>query len=362
MSAATLDAEPNVQSSQDTSVPAEAAPGCPKCGNLDSWGHCSWCPNCGYYPRLGTSVGVADWKETDRAAGDGATLVERLSRVPSWAQWMAAGMLAVFVGNLLASLVLPARGPLRAWASLLELVVGAALFLGAHSRAFVAALLKDARFAPLDFLMRPGEIWRHTFMQLPESAKRVWLAAWALTSIVCAMGVIGGLRYSALVDDWGFRQRATPKLAQKVTVAMQKAEEKSMEEALRDGAANVDVNDHKGDEKESKLKMLTAECVIIGYTQRPNEKQFAELIVASVVGEQLRYVGMVSTGIPEDVREEINSRLKQLPAVQPVVPCSITGKWVQPKLTCSVAFKSWSSDGYFQQPTFDKILAEVQSQ
>jgi ATP-dependent DNA ligase len=76
----------------------------------------------------------------------------------------------------------------------------------------------------------------------------------------------------------------------------------------------------------------------------------------------LRYVGMVSTGIPEDVREEINSRLKQLPAVQPVVPCSITGKWVQPKLTCSVAFKSWSSDGYFQQPTFDKILAEVQSQ
>ena len=33
--------------------------GCPKCGSLESWGRASWCPQCGFYPRLETSVGDA---------------------------------------------------------------------------------------------------------------------------------------------------------------------------------------------------------------------------------------------------------------------------------------------------------------
>lgn len=360
--AATLDAEPksNGQAAATVAKSADGAvAGCPKCGNQEPWGHGSWCPKCGYYPRLGTSVAVEAEPDWNAVSTDQLPLAERLARIPYWARMLAAGMLVVFVFNLAASLCLPAKGPARAWFSLIELIAGSMVFFAAHGRAFMTAIMKDSRFAPPDFLLKPGEIWRYTFHALPGSARLIWTGAWGLTAVVCALAVVGGLRYSALVDDWGFRKRAPQSLAQKIiAITKEQAKDMSMEDALKE-TTNVDASDADGQNKDHDVEMLSAECVIIGYTQRPGEEEFAELILASLVNQELLYVGTVSTGISDESRKELNLRLKELRTMKPVVKCSRAGKWVQPKLTCNVSFKSWGTNHQMQQPEFKDLMSDV---
>ena len=63
---------------------AQSADACPNCGSPESWGGASWCPKCGFYPKLNKCVGGG----ADESAADQepATLIDVL---PPWTWFLA---------------------------------------------------------------------------------------------------------------------------------------------------------------------------------------------------------------------------------------------------------------------------------
>src|SRR5579872_3124978 len=81
-----------------------AAPkACPQCGSTEPWGFASWCPECGYYPKLSQAIddradATANSEETQRTAvvvPD--TYLGMLKALPAWLQILCGGIMGIFV-------------------------------------------------------------------------------------------------------------------------------------------------------------------------------------------------------------------------------------------------------------------------
>lgn len=337
---------------------ADPAAGCPECGNLDSWGTASWCPKCGYYPRLGTTVS-RDPHSADalESAASPSSYREALARLPKWSYILASGVVAIFFVSLAVRVITPDDSFSRSLWSVTQLLVGGSTFVAVHIYAFLRAGMKTSGFDAFDVIIHPIEVWRPSFRELPDTARRIYAGAWGFTAALCAMVIIGGIRYSVLTDDWGFRERPTKNLSKKIR--------EQMLAAAREGEDSLDdaINDLAGDEKkkdeEHDLEMLSADCVVIGYNIDSESGAVKELVLASLVDEKLQYVGTVSGGIPEDVQEDLKSRLPGLAQDEPLLKCPVSAKWVKPIVTCRTSFKSWSDTKRMQQPVFKQLLADT---
>ena len=89
------------------------------------------------------------------------------------------------------------------------------------------------------------------------------------------------------------------------------------------------------------------------------DHNFKSLILASEVDGKLSCVGEVSSGMPQDVRDELNQRLRKLERATPFVPNQFDGVWVQPKLMCRISAADWTSSKHLADPVFQQILADV---
>ena len=112
-------------------------------------------------------------------------------------------------------------------------------------------------------------------------------------------------------------------------------------------------------EAESELEMLSNDCVVVGYNVNPADGSVAELLLASVVDRELKYVGAVQKGIPDEVRTELASRLPGLKRQTPFVKCSNSAVWVKPIVACRTKFKAWTEDQKMTDVTFKELLADV---
>jgi hypothetical protein len=356
--AATTTEEPPVENSAGTVDPAA---GCPKCGNLDSWGTASWCPKCGYYPRLGTTVsGNPDTDGAAETTASPSSYMEALARLPQWSYFLAAGVVAIFVVSLAVRVITPDDSFSRSLWSVTQLFVGGGTFAAVHFYAFLRAGMKTSGLNAFDVIVHPIEVWRPSFRELPATARRIYAGAWGFTAALCAVVIIGGVRYSALTDDWGFKERPKQNLVKKIKDQMRAAEEENAEDA-----DNLDdaINDRSGDDakknEEHELEMLSADCVVIGYNIDSESGAVKELVLASLVDEKLQYVGTVSAGISEEVQGDLKSRLPKLTQEQPLLKCPVSAIWVKPVVTCRTSFKSWSDSKRMQQPEFKELLADT---
>jgi hypothetical protein len=177
--------------------------------------------------------------------------------------------------------------------------------------------------------------------------------------------IIGGIRYSALVDDWGFRNRVTKEMASRVRV-------ESVERLVGGGAlaGNLEEEVQKRAEQEAReaalraqsdleLELQTADCVVVGYNVSARDGSVCELLLASLVNGELRYVGTVKQGIPEDAREELSRRLPDLQRDTPFVDCPGTAIWVKPVVACKTWFQSWTEDHQFNEAKFKELMSEI---
>ncbi len=382
--AATLPAEPIRGTSVDSPpareaaavgtvspAPATAAVGCPNCGNLDTWGRSSWCPQCGFYPRLGISVEPAA-ETPQEAVSAPKSPVELWARIPNWGRVLAGGVLGIFAMSLLIRFATAPQSFARSLIGVAQLVMGTGLFLTLHGVAVLMASMKSNRLGFIDAILHPFEVWRPTLQELPRSARCVCLASWGLTAAFCAMTVVGGIRWSALVDDWGFRKRAAANLADEIRKSLV---ENTKEEAGADEMKNA-AKDLAGDEagkgegdpenmepniaaEESELDMLTSECVVIGYNRDRATGNVSELFLGSVVEGELKYVGSVNEGIPENIQQQLSERLPALERKTAIVKCPHDAVWVKPVIGCMARFKSWSEGKRMQQPVFKELLADI---
>jgi hypothetical protein len=356
--------EPAAGTTPSPSAPA-AAVGCPNCGNLESWGRSSWCPQCGFYPRLGISVepALAARKEDVPAP---KSPVEMWARIPVWGRVLCGGVLAIFVMSLLIRLGTAPQGFARSLLGVLQLAVGMGFFLTLHAVAVLMASMKSNRLGFIDAILHPFEVWRPTLQELPRTARCVCLASWGLTAALCAVVVIGGIRWSAIVDDWGFKKRAAANLADEIRKSLgEKAREEAGADNLNDAVKNLGGEGDSGTEgsetaaEESELDMLTSECVVIGYNLDHSTGNVSELLLGSVVEGELKYVGSVTEGIPENIQQQLAERLPTLERKTAVIKCPHAAVWVKPVISCMAGFKSWTENKQMQQPVFKELLADI---
>jgi hypothetical protein len=150
------------------SAPREADVGCPMCGNLEPWGNSSWCPQCGFYPRLGISLGPA-LKTASESTPAAKSTREIWQRAPVWVKVLCAGMLGIFVASVAARLALPEKGLARTLTALLQLATGLGVLATMHTAAFFKAAMTNHRFGFIDALLHPVETWKPTNFPRPPA-------------------------------------------------------------------------------------------------------------------------------------------------------------------------------------------------
>jgi DNA ligase D-like protein (predicted ligase) len=101
----------------------------------------------------------------------------------------------------------------------------------------------------------------------------------------------------------------------------------------------------------------TIHCAIIGFVPSARN-DFGSLILAAEDNGQVRCIGKVGTGFDHALRLRLSqllwSRLRQ----SPVVPCKLTGKWVEPGLYCSVRCMERTPGGELRAPAFGELYVE----
>ena len=286
--------------------------------------------------------------------------------MPRWAYILIGGEIFIFVSSVVVRLVTADGSIERSIWSVVQLVLGAILFLTMHVWAFGKAVMLES-FTPVDLLAHPLDIWGPSLRKLPQGAWKVWLAAWGLTAVICSIVIVGDLRYGALFEDWGFRQRAKPNLLQKITDAAKNSAEKgadNLKDAVNDLAEEAAKNVPNPDDLKKKVAeqpKQAIDCVIVGYIPATGSdgKGFKSLVLAAVRDNKLCYVGTVSEGFSDKFREDLGQRFAKLHREKSFVPTKMAAKWIQPIIACRVKFVDWNDNNHLLKPIFDEQLADL---
>lgn len=386
---------------------------CKNCGTTEPWGPSLWCPDCGWYPALNRCIDTADG-DSSSAASTAAPWEQQgpasfRDLFPLWACACLAGVLLIagLTAALGYSLLDTARS--RAMWTLAQMAA-ASLVLGvAHVASFFVSIQKSDRISPFDVLLKPVEIWKLSISRLPKGAWRVCLLSWALTALILAPLLIGGVNWMSIFEDGLVSEEPGPNLLQSVVATAQTGsgggQADSLEDAIGDfvgdaeGAAGIngdeegeegkdgtdaegaegeaeedgdedkdedteeDSEQKKKDEEEKKKeearRPLAEDCVIVGYTVSESN-QLDKLVLAAAVNNRIRYVGRISAdGIPSQVRRQMLTRMRQLGRSTPFVHSPLIARWLRPVMMVRVRFVKWSPNQRMIDPAFSAVLKDV---
>lgn len=328
------------------------AGGCSNCGSEADWGHSSWCPRCGWYPALNTCVEV-DPIEDEAAAPEKPP--EWWEVIPMWAWLLGIGEVGLICLSVFARITMPLETGERARWALIQLFIGAVAFLAGHAWAFFYAVMKTSDFGLLDIISRPLAIWKPSNVILPKSFPRLAMAVWGLSAVLLAVGVIGGINYNALFEDWGFEEQAQANIVHEIVRQAREADggDESMEDAMNDFVGDQGASDAQ------QVETIQLDCLIIGYLGESPE-EFTGLAVAALVDGKLQYVGTVFRGFSDEDREVLAGRMAQLGRERSIVNAKVAAKWLQPKLMCRVQCEELSDRLIMKNPIFKLRLADAQ--
>lgn len=349
--------------SETLAAPAVENP-CPHCGAGRPDSHQLICKRCGFYEKLGICVDL-DPKERE---GVEVQLKPEATHwwqlVPYWAWIVGAGALAI-IGESVAALFVTERGSTaRTVWSLTQLFVGAGVFVTVHLVTYLYAIMEDDRLQVLDVILKPLAVWGRTINSLPATWPRVAAGVWGWLAATLAVSLIGGIPYERLFD-WGIKERPKKNLVQAIAQQAQEAEgdADSLEDAINDFTGETGVED-----EEKAFKLLPAlDCLVLGYV--PEIDQHGEVIdiqsfaLAAEVNGKLRYVGMVNVAkLPVEERGPLLAQMERAKRDRPMVRCDQAARWLEPRFSCRVRYKKWSSTDRLIDPRFEMMLADLNVQ
>ena len=355
---ATVDQPP-----QSTPAPASARTAttrtCSECGAEEDWGRSSWCPSCGYYPLAGKRVEFGLTEEQKKAGVKGDEPQPTfLQLVPVWAWVLGAGCIAILVVSVWATLTLPSEGPTRVRWMISQALLSIAAVGTAHVAAFIFALPKNEKLGPFDLFLKPIDLWKPTFAALPSQPWKPWCLGWGGVGLLSAVGIIGGIDYMSIFDDWGVEKRAKQNVVAAVCeqARQQRKGAESLEQAMKDFTGEA------VPEEEKEPTLQTVECVIFGYG-KSSDGTIGSLLLATVVNSRMQQVARLSISeLPEPARKKVEARLPGLQQKRAFVRSNTKATWVKPVLMCRLKFEEWTGSGSLVNPRFDCLLADVNVQ
>lgn len=104
-------------------------------------------------------------------------------------------------------------------------------------------------------------------------------------------------------------------------------------------------------------RSLEIYCVIIGFTPGDSGTGFKNLILASEINGELKYVGRVGTGFSQRFKEELFRSMQPLIVNTPLVPCPERGVWIKPELFCKIRYAEFTNTGMLRAPVFKSLAA-----
>jgi hypothetical protein len=102
----------------------------------------------------------------------------------------------------------------------------------------------------------------------------------------------------------------------------------------------------------------TERCVIAGYILQKQE--VSGLVLATVHGTKLNYVGVVERGFTPEVSRELLRQLTPLVRSAPVFPdLAIDATWVRPKVYCDIFHSGYDQEQLLKDPHFKELVKET---
>ncbi len=319
---------------------------CPKCNSTAPWGGASWCPACGYYPKLGRCVdlgtpppGMAEELESNEPL-----------EFPGWLILLGIGVLFILGVSIVARMFLPEDGPRILWA-LAQIGVGLLVFGVMHVHAYLFAGSVTDKLAPTDMFFHPILIWRPTLAALPETGKRVCGGAWGVSTALCAIWVVG-LTLSQVGDVIA----ATAPKNQQPTMG-------AVINHLRSLNKDRPADDSAGEQQslEDSVQALGGEipepleesgdrqlmCVVFGYTQDVVGELHSVLIADLLEGKPHEFVGKIPVGdVDPKTVAYVDAARTVLATNRPCVFSPVRGHWLRPEIYCRIEYEEKTDEGY----------------
>ncbi|HCO26387.1 MAG: hypothetical protein CME31_13575 [Gimesia sp.] len=367
----------------------QAQPTCSECGTYEPWGLSSWCPQCGFYPKLGKCVGQTDMQGQSLEQQPQPQNIWEL--IPAWGWVLGVGTVAAIGLSVGGRFYCEDPGQLCLW-TITQATIGLMMFLVGHFIAYLNAVSRSADFSILSIIVTPFKIWRPAIRRFPQGAWKLDLAVWGLTLVVGAFAIVGGFEFNSLFKDWGVKKTANVNLLASVVDQAKSADGEggadNIEDALNDFAGGTEEEDSAASAAKAKAAAaaqaampapeeepkpepepvaepetaprLESDCLLVGYSALPNGTIDAVLL-ASSYNKQLVYAGYIrGSELPEDIRLEWQKRLPQLEQKQPFVKTSQVATWIKPRITLKVSSEGWTDTTHrLIKPQFVSVLQEI---
>jgi len=98
-------------------------------------------------------------------------------------------------------------------------------------------------------------------------------------------------------------------------------------------------------------------CAVIGYIPKGDD-DLKSLVLATDLGDGLRFVGRVGSGLQDVQRERLLAELRARGRPSPLVPCPERAVWVEPGIYCLVRYLELTREGHLRGPSLRGLSYE----
>lgn len=311
---------------------------------------------------MGTFVELDPWERADAE-----TVVEEpeeLSHLQVWANllppwaWTLIGCnLLVVVFSVVVRLFTPTEGITRMVWSVSQLFIGFAVFSVCHVLAYFATIELDADYALLDIILKPLKILKTVVQRLPRSIGHLTTGTCGINAVLMSFLVIGALPYHVLLD-WGIKAPPKADLVKAiVTRAMEEdGDENGLEDAIGEFAgADEDPFAAAAAEEER----ATIDCLVVGYTMKPDKEEIASLVLAREYHGELVVVGRAAAVLADEDGVSYLKRFRKIARRTPFVHSTMSAYWIDPVYTCRATYRSETSTGKLRDIRFEEMLGSL---
>lgn len=323
-------------------------------------------------------------------AVDGGSAIES---IPTWFWIMLAGVVGITAFSATIRFLFPEDDGPRGLIAITQLTIGLISMAVAHVLVSKYALANDRRLNLNDVLLSWFNVWQPTIAKLPDTCRHVYAMAWGGFAALTAVTIIGGIDYSA-----PFRVHEKPpefKPMQMVGAVASAAraqagsEVATMEEALSDlqsevaqmqedmgeaGAASMEEALNELGSMDEKLNGLpvpgsedgeellnqtyTMNCFVYGVETNAKNIPIAFLFGGNTRGKDQHVCRIRTEDLPREDFRVIAVQLSPVIVQDPAIETTEKAVWVEPIVTCRIAYKGLTEGGEFKEPEYEARVVQ----